>query len=107
MDHDGSGPRYPNVSPICVASIVDSSCYRTELIGKVLPSFPAKGSGYVPERDKPPDDTMDVLDLVIEYGDFLVDLSNLVSPKRFHLRNLPAPSSKPSRVKKQRRYFRL
>jgi hypothetical protein len=67
MIHDGLGPRYSTVSPICVASIVDSPCYGTELKCKVLPSFPAKGGGYVPERDKPTEDTMDVLDLVIEY----------------------------------------
>jgi hypothetical protein len=100
MDHHGLGSRYPNVSPACVASMVDSSDDGTRLKG--LHSFPAKGGGHVvPERGKPCNDTMDVLDLAIEYGDLIVDLSNLVSP------NLPAPVSKSSSVKKQRSYCRL
>jgi hypothetical protein len=106
MDH-GVCSRYTNVSPISVASIVDSSYCGTGLNDKVLPSFSAKDSGYVREGGTPHDDTMDVLDPAIEYGDFIVDLSNLVSSKRLNLRNLPASAPKRSLVKKQRSYRRL
>jgi hypothetical protein len=106
MDH-GLGSRYPNVSPTSASSTVDSYDYGTGLQVKVLTSFPVKDSGYVRGRDKPPDETMDVLDLVIEYGDLIVDLSNLVSLKRLHLRNLPESAPKRSPIKKQRSLRRL
>jgi hypothetical protein len=107
MDH-GLDSRHRNVyvSPTCVASIVDSyDAQGTGLKGKVLPAFPGKDSGYVRECDN---GAMDVLDpAVIEYGDLVVDLSNLVSRKRCHLRNLPASASRRAPIKKKRSYRRL